>query len=239
MGRGTATFKSEQEAHWCWSAYTLATWCNESTHWKRPWCWERLREGGEGGDRGWDGWMASLTQWTWVWASSRRWWWTGKPGMLQSMGWERVGHNWATEQQHIYLFADTTVYLLGRLYGASSLLLLLFFRIFLHIVVCLLFHMDFRISLHSFREKWLLFYLESHCIYILWREYWYVNDGFSCVRINRAFPFVSGLFFFFFLVYRSVSQFSKIVLAHFLLSVLSLFVSILITLYILNDHLVF
>ena len=64
----------------------LATWCKELTHWKRPWCWERLRAGGEGDDRGWDGWMVSPTQWTWVWASSRRWWRTGKPGVLQSMG---------------------------------------------------------------------------------------------------------------------------------------------------------
>ena len=69
----------------------------ELTHWKRPWCWERLRAGVEGDDRGWDGWMASLTRWTWVWASSRSWWWTGKPGVLQSMGSQRVGHNWATE----------------------------------------------------------------------------------------------------------------------------------------------
>ena len=65
---------------------TLATWCKELTHWKTPWCWERLRAGGKGDNRGWDGWMASLTQWTWVWVSSGSWWWTGKPGMLQSMG---------------------------------------------------------------------------------------------------------------------------------------------------------
>ena len=55
------------------------------THWKRPWCWEWLKVGGEGNDRGWDVWMISLTQWTWVWVSSRSWWWTGKPGVLQSM----------------------------------------------------------------------------------------------------------------------------------------------------------
>ena len=66
----------------CWSSNTLATWCKELTHWKRPWCWERLRAGGEAGDRGWDGWMASLTQWTWVWANSRRWWRTGNRGVL-------------------------------------------------------------------------------------------------------------------------------------------------------------
>ena len=52
----------------------------------RPWCWERLRAGGEGSDRGWDCWMASPTWWTWVWANSGRWWMTGKPGMLQSIG---------------------------------------------------------------------------------------------------------------------------------------------------------
>ena len=64
----------------------LATWCEELTHLKRPWCWERLRAGGEGDNRGWDGWMASPTQWTWVWVNSRSWWWTGRTGMLQSQG---------------------------------------------------------------------------------------------------------------------------------------------------------
>ena len=75
---------------------TLATWCKELTHWKRPWSWERLKVG-EGDDRGWDVWMASLTRWTWVWVSSGSWWWTGKSGMLQSMRSQRVRHNWATE----------------------------------------------------------------------------------------------------------------------------------------------
>ena len=57
---------------WNWNSNTLATWCKELTHyWKRPWCWERLKAAGEGGDRGWDGWMASRTQWIWVWANSR------------------------------------------------------------------------------------------------------------------------------------------------------------------------
>ena len=60
-------------------------------------CWEGLRAGGEGDDRGWDGWMESLTQWTWVWVGSRSWWWTGRPGILQSMGLQRVGHDWVTE----------------------------------------------------------------------------------------------------------------------------------------------
>ena len=66
---------------------TLATWWEELTHWKRPWCWERLKVGGERDDRGWDGWMASPTQWLWVWVNSGNWWWTGKPGM----------YDWATE----------------------------------------------------------------------------------------------------------------------------------------------
>ena len=61
-----------------------------------PWCWERLRAG-EGDNRGWDGWMASPTPWTWVWVDSRNWWWTGRPGVLWFMGSQRVGHNWATE----------------------------------------------------------------------------------------------------------------------------------------------
>ena len=80
-----------------WNSNILATWCEELTHLKRPWCWERLRAGGDRDDRGWDGWMASLTQWTWVWASSRSWWWTRKPGFLLSMEPERVGHYWVIE----------------------------------------------------------------------------------------------------------------------------------------------
>ena len=76
---------------------TVAIWCEELTHWKRPWCWERLRAGGEGDDRGWDGWMASPTQWTWVWVDSRSWWWTGRSGMLEFTGSQRVGHDWVTE----------------------------------------------------------------------------------------------------------------------------------------------
>ena len=82
---------------WSWNSNTLVTWCKELTHLKRPWCWERLKARGEGDDRGWDGWMASLTRWTWVWVSSGRWWWPGKPGVLQSMDLERVGQNWETE----------------------------------------------------------------------------------------------------------------------------------------------
>ena len=81
-----------------------ATWCKEPTHWKRPWCWVRLKAGGEGEDRGWDGWMASPTQWRWIWVNSRCWWWTKRPGMLQSMRLQRVGHNWTTELNWVRYF---------------------------------------------------------------------------------------------------------------------------------------
>ena len=60
-------------------------------------CWEGLGAGGEGDNRGWDGWKASPTQWTWVWVNSGSWWWTGRPGVLRFMGLQRVGHDWATE----------------------------------------------------------------------------------------------------------------------------------------------
>ena len=84
---------------WCWSwnSNPLATWCEEWTHLKRPWCWERLKAGGEGDNKGWDGWMVSPTQWTWVWVNSGSWWWTGRPGVLQSMGSQRVRQDGATE----------------------------------------------------------------------------------------------------------------------------------------------
>ena len=70
---------------WIWNSNTLTTWCEELTHWKRPWCWERLKAGGKGDDRGWDGWMAPPTRWKWVWVSSRSWWRIGKPGMGQAV----------------------------------------------------------------------------------------------------------------------------------------------------------
>ena len=78
----------------------------EVTHLKRPWCWERLRAGGEGGDRGWDGWLPSLTQWTWVWANSKKHWRTRNPGVLQSMWWQRVRHNWTTKLQQGFSWGE-------------------------------------------------------------------------------------------------------------------------------------
>ena len=91
---------------WSWSSNTLATWCKELTHWKRPWFWERWRAGREGDDRGWDGWMASPTRWTWVWVDSGSWWWTGRPGVLWFMGSQRVGHteclNWTEQDRSLF-----------------------------------------------------------------------------------------------------------------------------------------
>ena len=84
---------------WCWSwiSSTLATSCEELTHWKRLGCWEVLWAGEEGNDRGWDGWMASLTRWMRAWVNSGSWWWTGRPAVLWFMGSQRVGHDWVTQ----------------------------------------------------------------------------------------------------------------------------------------------
>ena len=81
----------------------------ELTHWKRPWWWEGLGAGGERDDRGWDGWMASQTRWTWVWVNSGSWWWTGRPGMLQFMGSQRVRRNRASEMNWFHYTDVTTV----------------------------------------------------------------------------------------------------------------------------------
>ena len=85
-----------------WSSNTLATWCEELTHWRRRWCWERLRAEGEGDDRGWDGWMASLTQWTWVWTKSGREWRIRKPGVLQFMGLQ--SQTWLSDWKTTYCY---------------------------------------------------------------------------------------------------------------------------------------
>ena len=112
---------------WCWSwnSNTLATWWEELNHVKRPWCWERLRAGGEGDDKGRDGWMASPTR-TQVWVDSRSWWWTGRPGVLQFMGLQRVGHDWATELNWNYIFSvilslwDSNVYWQRHSYNCDN-----------------------------------------------------------------------------------------------------------------------
>ena len=104
---------------WNWSSSPLATWCKKLIHWKRLWCWEGLGAGGEGDNRGWDSWMASPIRWVWV--NSRSWWWTGRPGMLQFVGLQWVGHHRATELNWIiWVF-------LCMLLVASTLLLLILF----------------------------------------------------------------------------------------------------------------
>ena len=99
----------------CICSNTLATWCEELTHWKRPWCWERLKAEEAGDNRGWDGWMASPTPWTWVCTSTRSWWWSGKPGMLQSTGSQRVQTelNWTDAMTLWDLLAHVTEWSLG------------------------------------------------------------------------------------------------------------------------------
>ena len=82
---------------WRWKSSTLATSCEELTHWINLWCWEGLGAGEEGDDQGWDGWMASWTRWTWVWVNFGRWWWTGRPGVLRFMVSQRVGEDWEAE----------------------------------------------------------------------------------------------------------------------------------------------
>ena len=89
----------------------------ELTHLKRPWCWERLRAGGEGDDRGWGGWLASQTQWTWVWVSSGSWWWTGKPGMLRPWGHKELD---MTEQWSWTELPDSWEKILGKRYFLNN-----------------------------------------------------------------------------------------------------------------------
>ena len=115
----------------------LATWLEEPTLWKTPWCWERLKTGREGDNRGWGVWMALPTQWTWVWANSWRWWRTGKPGVLQSMGSQRARHDWAIEQQQqcflIILLMSTRLIVMSCL----AFLILELCVFFLSFLVCL------------------------------------------------------------------------------------------------------
>ena len=97
---------AEAEAPILWPLlyfWWLQYFCEESTDWKRPWCWERLKAGGEGDDRGVDGWMASPTRWIWVCENSGRYWRTGKPGVLQSVGLQRVGHDWGLNSSNLLI----------------------------------------------------------------------------------------------------------------------------------------
>ena len=106
---------------WCWSwnSNTLATWYEELTHLKRPWIWERLKAGGEGHDRGWDGWMASLSQWIWVWVNTRSWWWTRTPGMLQSWGCQELDMTEWLNWTLVFLKYDWQKSFIFRLYAMN------------------------------------------------------------------------------------------------------------------------
>ena len=124
---------------WNWSSNTLATWYEELTLWKRPWCWERLTAGGEGDNRGRDGWMASPIQWTWVWASSGRSWRTGKPGMLQSMRSQRIRLDWVswtmTTTIHFSLYTLTDIKYI-YVFNINTLLVLICLHVCLCVCVC-------------------------------------------------------------------------------------------------------
>ena len=92
--------------YWSWNSNILVTWCREMTYLKRSWCWERLKAGGEGDGRAGDGWMPSLTQWTWAWVNSMSGWWTGRPGVLQFRGRKESS---TTEQLNWTEFYQSTV----------------------------------------------------------------------------------------------------------------------------------
>ena len=136
IGRTDAELKLQYFGHLIWTAGS----------WEKTLCWERLKVGGEGEDRGWHGWMASLTQWTWVLTGSESWWWTGKPSVLQSMGLQRVGHAWATELTDWILVLGSTFLAIPQL---QSLFLCLFIKASLG---------PFEVSVHP-SPPWLPFYL--------------------------------------------------------------------------------
>ena len=94
-------------------------WCKDLTHLKRPWCWERLKVGGEGNDRRWNGWMASPTQWTWVWASSGSWWWTGSLACCSPWG-HRGRNNWVTELNWAHCKEQMFIYIFVNIYWSST-----------------------------------------------------------------------------------------------------------------------
>ena len=139
---------------WCWSwnSNTLATWCKELTRLKRLWCWERLRAGGEVGDRGLDGWMASPTRWTWVWVNSRCWWRTGKPGLLQSMGLQRVRQDWVTELKILNYTNIMQYFLKYTLLNTKHLTLLGMFSWFSYTYAHILFLKLFSLSVQFSRS---------------------------------------------------------------------------------------
>ena len=137
---------------WCWNSSSLATWYEEPTQWKRPCCWERLRAGGERDDRGRDGWIASPTQRIWVWVNSGSWWWTGIPGVLWSMGSQRVGHNCATELTESYFssfqFFATFLYTFKSHWRPR--------RVFVHMDYIFQYLLHWKLKLRIFKYTYLL-----------------------------------------------------------------------------------
>ena len=171
---------------------TLATSCKELTHWKRPWCWERLGAGGEGDNRGWDGWMASLTQWTWVWINSRSWWRTGRPGVLRSMGSQRVRHDWATE------LTDSLLRLWLQ-YAWSSPATLVYYKLLIWSTSISPFfweyHLDFLWgTTFSFRDGHISHRdLTSHYINSSFKSQWWVECGQGISPSKEIQPWISYL----------------------------------------------
>ena len=115
-------------------AETPVLWPPQAKSWLigKDWCWEGLGAGGEGDDRGWDGWMASLTRWTWVWVNSSSWWWAGRPGVLLSMGLQRVGHDWVTELNWLNVYK----YQLHPLVRVLIILVMIYY-VLLHLIFSL------------------------------------------------------------------------------------------------------
>ena len=155
---------SLEELMLSWNSNTLAAWYEELTHWKIPWCWERLKTG-EGDNRGWDGWMALPTWCTWVWASSGSWWWTGTPGVLQSMRSQRGGHNWATELNvwSSHIISRNSVYKAHTYFKTCKRFSLGNFRIASR---------NYILKVHQWRTRWIIaisYYVkivaEQYCIW--------------------------------------------------------------------------
>ena len=120
---------------WSWNSNNLATWFEELTHWKRPWCWERLKVGREGDDRGWDGWMAPPTWWTWVWVNSGNWCWTGTPGVLHPWGRKELTQlsDWTELNLLLSYFCDSASHTAASLIILNSIL---WFLSWLRLGVC-------------------------------------------------------------------------------------------------------
>ena len=163
---------------WSWNSNTLATSWEDLTHWKRPWCWEGLGAGGEGDDRGWDGWMASPTRWTWVWVNSGSSWWTGRPGVLRFMGSQRVRHNWVTELNWILL----SVYVSQLLYPFACLWTSMLLQCTTYCKQCC---NEYWGTCVSFNSSYLDVYAQPWDCWVIWQFYF---------QLFKEYPHCSPLF---------------------------------------------